>query len=122
MKIAITATKEGLQMPVDERFGRAQGFAIVDGDDPAGSYTYIPNTQNLQAAQGAGIQAAEHVAKTGATVLLTGHVGPKAYRALAAAKIEIYSGIKGTIAQAVEDFKAGKLTKADGADVEGHWG
>ncbi len=121
MKIAITAAGEGWDAPVDERFGRAKSFAIVTMDDDERQLHMTPNTQNLHAAQGAGIQAAQTVADQGVTVLLTGHVGPKAYRALAAGKIEIYSGISGNVKSALEDYLAGKLTKTTGADVEGHW-
>jgi predicted Fe-Mo cluster-binding NifX family protein len=79
------------------------------------------NSQNLNAAQGAGIQAAATVSRLGATVLITGHCGPKAFRALMAAGIKIYTGATGTVSEAIAQFKAGKLSLADAADVEGHW-
>ncbi len=121
MKLAVTAAGSGWDAPTDTRFGRAQAFCIVTVDGDHQEIETLPNTQNLHAAQGAGIQAAETVSKAGVEILLTGHVGPKAFRALNAAKIEIYSGIQGTVRQAVDDYLANKLTKASGADVEGHW-
>jgi predicted Fe-Mo cluster-binding NifX family protein len=53
--------------------------------------------------------------------LITGHVGPKAFSALQAGHVAIYTGASGTVAEAIEQYKAGKLRAAQSADVEGHW-
>jgi len=90
-------------------------------DSETGSFESHPNTQSLNAAQGAGIQSAETVSRLGAGVVLTGHCGPKAFRALQAAGIQIATGAEGTVQQAVEAFKQGTLKLAEKADVEGHW-
>lgn len=119
MKIAITAQGNTLDSKVDPRFGRAKGFILYDTDND--SFEYMDNQQNLNLPQGAGIQSAKNVINSGAQVLLTGHVGPKAFTTLSASDIEIYSGAENTVASAVEDFKNGKLTRAGDADVEGHW-
>lgn len=105
--------------PADPRFGRAKFFMIYDDAD--GSFTAVDNTQNLQAAQGAGLQAAQNVADAGCEVLITGHIGPKAFGALKAGGIKVAVGASGTVQEAVEAFKAGKLKVADTSDVEGHW-
>lgn len=120
-KIAVTVSRDGWDAPVDTRFGRAAGFALVDLGEAPRSLRFIANEQNRQAAQGAGIQAAETVAKAGTTVLLTGHVGPKAFRALKAAGIAMHVGVSGTLEDALRDYAAGKLAIAQEADVEGHW-
>ena len=119
MKIAVTSKGEGLDSPVDQRFGRARGFIIADVD--SGELEWVDNEQNLNAAQGAGIQAAENVSRHGVAYVVTGHCGPKAFRTLAAAGIEVIIGVDGTVGGAVEKFKAGELSPADGADVGGHW-
>jgi len=79
------------------------------------------NSQNLNAAQGAGIQAAETVVRLGAEAVVTGNVGPKAFRALNAAGIKMYLSGEGSVADAVRKFKAGELKEASTANVEGHW-
>ncbi len=119
MKVCITSQGRDLSAQLDPRFGRAAAFIIVDTD--GGDFQVVDNKQNLQAAQGAGIQAAQTVAGTGVKVVITGHCGPKAYRTLAAAGVKIYSGASGTVAEALEAFKAGKLSDTGGPDVEGHW-
>jgi len=119
MKIAVTSRGAELESEVDPRFGRARYFVIVDTE--TGESQAVDNEQNLNAAQGAGIQAAQLVAQQGVEALLTGHVGPNAFRALSAAGIKIYSNAEGTVGDAVEQLKAGKLAQAEGADVQGHW-
>jgi predicted Fe-Mo cluster-binding NifX family protein len=119
MKIAITAQGKTLDAPVDPRFGRAPGFIVFDTD--ARTFEYIENTQNMQAAQGAGIQSGRRIADTGAGAVLTGHVGPKAFTTLQAAGVKIYSGVSGTVQNAVDQFLAGNLKETRDADVSGHW-
>ena len=119
MKIVITAQGTDLSAEVDPRFGRAKWFILVDTE--TGEFSALDNEQNMNAMQGAGIQAARLVADSGAEAIVTGNVGPKAFATLSAAGIKIYIGAKGTIADAVEKFKVGELTSADDANVEGHW-
>jgi predicted Fe-Mo cluster-binding NifX family protein len=119
MRIAVTAQGRELTSPVDPRFGRAKFFVIVDTD--TGEFTAADNTQNLNAAQGAGIQAGRNVAELGVEAVITGHVGPKAFTTLQAGGVTVYAGATGTVANAMEQFKAGTLKQSTGADVEGHW-
>lgn len=81
----------------------------------------LDNQQNLNAAQGAGIQSAQTVAAGGAQALVSGHCGPKAFRVLAAANIKVYTTTAATVSEALALFQEGKLTENSGADVEGHW-
>lgn len=119
MKVALTSSGRDLSAPLDPRFGRAAGFLVVD--TKTGETVYEPNDQNLNAAQGAGIQAAQNVTATGAKAVITGHCGPKAFRILSASNIAVYNTDAATVQEALDLLKAGKLTAADGADVEGHW-
>lgn len=119
MKVAVTARGESLDDQVDERFGRAAAFLLVDTE--CRTVEKIDNQQNLNAVQGAGIQAAQSVWKAGAEAVVTGHCGPKAFNTLKTAGIDVYVGASGTVKEAVEAMKAGKLQRAEGADVGGHW-
>jgi len=119
MKIAISAREQTLKSLVDLRFGRCNCFIVVD--TATGDYRAVSNNQNLNAAQGAGIQSAEIVSRQGVEAVITGHCGPKAFRTLSAAGIKVFAGAEGTVADTVERFKKGMLTEAEEADVEGHW-
>ncbi len=119
MNLIVTSSGATLESPVDPRFGRARHFLVIDRD----SMTFVAhdNAQNLNAAQGAGIQAAQAVARLGGDVLITGHCGPKAFRVLKAAGIRVYTTRAATVKEAVERFAAGTLVEAKDADVESHW-
>ncbi|MCK4271103.1 NifB/NifX family molybdenum-iron cluster-binding protein [bacterium] len=119
MKIAITSTGKTLDAQVDQRFGRAQLFLVLDTETD--EIKVVDNQQNLNAAQGAGIQAAETVVNQEIEVLITGHCGPNAYRTLQAAGVKIVTDAQGTVGQLVEKFKKGELGYAQDADVPGHW-
>jgi len=119
MKIAFSTSGDDLNAALDSRFGRAPKFLVYDLDN--GTFAVVDNRQNLDAAQGAGIQSAETVARLGVGALVTGHCGPKAFRVLKAAGIKVYNSNAATVTEALEHFKAGKLVEAGSADVEGHW-
>lgn len=119
MKVAVTAKGTSLESEVDQRFGRAKYLIVVDTDTD--QIDVQDNEVNLNAAQGAGIQTAQNLAGVGVSAVLTGHVGPNAFRTLSAAGIEAYTGLQGTVVDAIEEFKTGNLNPVDSADVEGHW-
>ena len=119
MKVAITTAGNSLDAELDPRFGRASRFLIVDIETD--KVETIENAQNLNAAQGAGIQAALKVAETGAAAVITGHCGPKAFRVLSEAGIKVFNTNAKTAGEALSLYKEGKLAAAENADVEGHW-
>ncbi len=119
MKIVLTTSGDDLNAPLDSRFGRAPKFLLYDMESE--TFEVVDNRQNLNAAQGAGIQSAETVARLGAKALVTGHCGPKAFRVLTAAGIRIYNTDAPTVAAAIEQYRSGRLLEARTADVEGHW-
>ena len=102
MKIAITTHGQDKDAPVDTRFGRAEYFLIHD--TATDSWECHPNHQSLTAAHGAGIQAAQNVIELGAELLITGHVGPKAFKVLNAGGMEIYS-----VGEAAENLHADEI-------------
>ena len=119
MRVAVTSQGPEMASQVDPRFGRAKFLILVETE--TGEFIAHDNTQNLNAVQGAGIQTAQHVVSLGAAAVITGNVGPKAFTALQAGNIKPYIGSQGSVHDAVEQFKDGRLQCADKANVEGHW-
>jgi len=119
MKIAITAQGQDLSSQVDPRFGRAQYFLIVNTESM--DFECVANKQNINAPSGAGIQAGQIIANTGAKVLLTGNCGPKALGILSAAKVQVIVGVSGKVEDVIQKYNNGELNVTDSSNVEGHW-
>lgn len=119
MKIGVTSTGKDLNAQVDPRFGRCQYFLIIDSETM--NFEIIPN-ESAMASGGAGIQAAQMIAKTGTKVVLTGNVGPNAFQTLSAAGVKVVTGVDGTVKEAVEKYKKGELKETDSASVNSHFG
>jgi len=119
MKVAITSEGPDMNSGVDARFGRGRYFIVVDTD--TGEFSAEDNTQNLNAVQGAGIQAGRNVVDLGVEAVITGNVGPKAFATLEAGGVKIYIGASGTVSDALDKFKAGELECVEKANVEGRW-
>jgi predicted Fe-Mo cluster-binding NifX family protein len=77
---------------------------------------------NIASAGGAGIRSAQLIVDKGAEVLLTGNVGPNAFDVLNAAGIKIYSGLSGSVKEALENLKTGELNETTGPDVGNKFG
>lgn len=119
MKIAVTATGDGLEAEIDPRFGRCQKFVFVDTDTLE---TETIDNQNVTAGGGAGVQSAQLVANSGADTVLTGNCGPNAHQTLAAAGVTVIVGVRGTVRDAVERFKAGELSATNEPNVDTKFG
>jgi predicted Fe-Mo cluster-binding NifX family protein len=120
MRVAISTQGNDLNAEVDPRFGRARNFILVETTTM--KHQVIENDQSLQLPQGAGIQAAQNLLSHNPEVVLTGNCGPKAFRVLQAAKVNVVVGVKGKISDALRDFMEGKYVPTANANVEGHWG
>jgi predicted DNA-binding protein (UPF0251 family)/predicted Fe-Mo cluster-binding NifX family protein len=118
-KIAISAEGPGLDEAMDPRFGRAAGFIVVNPQTL--DFDYLDNGSSQAMAQGAGIQAAEIVANSGAEIVLTGYVGPKAFKALQAAGIRVGQNLADmTVREALEMFLNDKVEWAQQPNRHGH--
>ncbi|RJQ73305.1 MAG: dinitrogenase iron-molybdenum cofactor biosynthesis protein [Desulfobacteraceae bacterium] len=118
-KIAITSEGPTLDDALDPRFGRAAGFIIADPRTL--EFEYVDNGAGQALAQGAGIQAAENIVRAGAQILLTGYVGPKAFKALQAAGIKVAHNLDNmTVRQAVERYNRGQVEWAGAPNRMGH--
>lgn len=119
MKIAVTSSGKTLDSQVDSRFGRAACFIIIETETM--DFNAIEN-ENVVAGGGAGISSAKTVIDAGAEAVLTGNCGPNAERTLSVSGVRLYTGATGTVADAVELFKTGKLVQATGPNVKPRFG
>jgi predicted Fe-Mo cluster-binding NifX family protein len=119
MIVAVTASGNTLESEFDNRFGRAETFILYDTE--TNTYSVMDNSQNLEAAQGAGVQAAQHVVSSGAKALITGHLGPKAAKVIFTAGLDVYHADADTVSDALAMFKSKALQPLRNADVDGHW-
>jgi predicted Fe-Mo cluster-binding NifX family protein len=120
MKIVVTATAPDLEAAVDPRFGRGAYFVSIDTET---LQWQAHENQGVNAAGGAGSQAAQFVAQQGAQAVISGDFGPNAYLALVAAEIKMYLlGPSKTVSEAVANFTAGKLERVSAPTGAGHHG
>lgn len=119
MKIAVASAGHTLESPLDARFGRCAYFVIVDPDTL--DFEAVPNPA-ATAGQGAGIQAAQTVADRGADVVIADNIGPNAHQALTAGGIQIVRGARGTVREAVAQYRTGQLTPVAAPTVGGYFG
>jgi len=119
LRIAVTAQGKELSSEIDLRFGRAKYLIVVE--TKTDDFEVHDNTVNLNAPQGAGIQTGQNIANLGVEAVITGNVGPNAFKTLNAAGVKIFFAQKQTVQEALEFFKADKLEEVNRANVEGHW-
>ena len=119
MKVAVTAQDKEISSEIDLRFGRSKWLIVMDTE--TGDFKAHNNEVNLNAAQGAGIQTGQNIANLGVEAVITGNVGPNAFKTLNAAGVKIFLAENQRVSEAMESFKTGKLKEVDHANVEGHW-
>ena len=115
MKICIpTIGDNGLEDHVGEHFGRVPTYTIVDLDTD--EVKVIPNTSEHMGGQG---YPPELMVKEGVTVMVCRGLGRRAISMFEELGIEVYIGAFGTVQNAIDDFKQGKLQKAGLSDACG---
>ena len=119
MKVCLSATAKTLESNLDPRFGRCPYFLIYDTGTQ--QTTFVDNTSQ-QSSGGAGIKAAEAVAHQQVNLVITGNIGPNAYRTLQAADIQVITGASGSLQEVLENYQKGLYKKTAAPTVESHHG
>jgi predicted Fe-Mo cluster-binding NifX family protein len=101
MKIAVSATGGSIHARVEERFGRAPYYVIVDSETMRFGLVSNPS---VTSEHGSGPEAASLLHDRGVAVVVTGGVGPNARQALAAFGIKLVEAASGTVEEAVRAF------------------
>ena len=115
MIICITSEGNNLDSKVDPRFGRAQYFIFYD--DETSQFEAVQN-ENVAGTGGVGVQSGQLVAGKQAKVVLTGSVGPNASQTLGSTGIETVLNVGGSVKEAIEQFKKGRLKTTEGPNAE----
>ena len=118
MKVAVTSTGALLSSQVDLHFGRARYFLLVDTE--SSSFTVRDNAETLSTPHHAGMQGAGMLIGLGAKAVITGHIGPKAFRTLQAGQISVYTVTSGSVREAIKRLEAGQLRSLVKATAEEH--
>jgi predicted Fe-Mo cluster-binding NifX family protein len=108
MKICIpTIGEDGINDHVGEHFGRVPSYTIVNLE--TNEVKVIPNTSEHMGGQG---YPPEIMAKEGVHIMVCRGLGRRAITMFEEMGIEVYIGAFGTVKDAIEDFKKGRLKKA----------
>ena len=107
MRIVITADAPSDTSPVSLIFGRCAYYAVYDSSTD--KLDFVPNPA-VGYARGAGIQAAQYVLSLGPEMIITGGIpGPNSSMVLSQAGIPVITNFVGSVRDAIEDAKSGKL-------------
>jgi len=107
MKVAISSQDKRRDSPVEPWLGRAAYFLLVDTDHMI--FDAIENESAGGPPDVAEINAARLIIDAGAQAVLTGNCGYEVRRMFADAGIKLFQISPGTVADTVEQFKAGRL-------------
>ncbi len=108
MRIAITADVPDENSPVSMIFGRCAYYAIYDSSTD--KLEFVPNPGGMFPS-GAGVQAAQFLIQQNVDTVVTGGVvGPNAAMVLAQTGMRVVNNFRGSIRDAVEAVKSGRIT------------
>jgi predicted Fe-Mo cluster-binding NifX family protein len=109
MKICIPTMGEGgMDEAICQHFGRAPTFTMVDLD--SGKITVLQNVSEHMGGKGL---PTETIFAAGVQVMIVGGLGPKAVSLFNQAGVEVFVGAVGTVKDAVDDWRAEMLARAD---------
>ena len=108
MRIAISSDKPDLEARVGSRWGTSKYLMIVDLRTMA--VESLPNS-GASGQGGGGIQAVVLAISKKVDAVLTGYCSPTAEKYLTANGIEVLTGVSGTVAEVVRQYKKGDLQK-----------
>jgi predicted Fe-Mo cluster-binding NifX family protein len=113
MKICVSSAGKDMDAKVDERFGKAFHFLIIDTDSM--DYEFIENPG--RAGPKSGLVAAQLMLERSVEAVLSGCVGQNAKAALRIGNIKIFEDLSKdeTLRQVVEKFKMGEYRESSGA-------
>jgi predicted Fe-Mo cluster-binding NifX family protein len=108
MKVAVASNGYDLNSDVSTIFGKSSSFVIADIEE--GKIKDISIIENpAKNETGAGNTAAQFIADHNINILISGKLGPVAFRILKNAGINIYKFTSGSVDKNLKRFNKGKL-------------
>lgn len=117
MKIAISASGQGLDGFLDPRFGRCDYFLLYD--TVTKDVKAVAN-QGKTSSQGAGIAAAQQLIDEKVDIIITGSLGPNAFALINRAGIKAYQGETMSVKSVLEKHDKGELVALEDAGPSHH--
>ncbi len=115
MRVAISSQDKRRDSPLELWFGRAAYYLIVDTDSMI--FDAIENENAGDSPEIAEVNAARLIIDAGAQAVLTGNCGYGVRRMFADAGVKLFQVCPGTVADTVEQFKAGKLLEVSAPGI-----
>jgi predicted Fe-Mo cluster-binding NifX family protein len=120
MKICITSKGSDLESLTDSHFGRAQSFIFLN---EKGEIEEVLKNPGIESMRGAGISAAQIIADKRVDVVISGNLGPNAFRVLSPSGIKIFLVEDNlTVKESFSLWKEGKLNEVNLPNVRDHFG
>ncbi len=108
-KVAVAAVGPGLDYQVAPHFGASPYFVVYD----PGQNTYrVVANPNANDAMGRGIQTGQYVVDLGASNVVAGTFGQNALHTLRTLRVNVFSGVPGSVRDVLSFYMTGKLAPA----------
>ncbi len=115
MKIAVAANGQGLDAQMSMFFGRCPDFVFVEIENNQIKENSTVSNTAMRQRGGAGLAAAELVGNNGASAVISGSFGPRAFGVLSQLNIKPYKGVSGTVRDNVQKYIEGNLVSVSQA-------
>ncbi len=107
--IAIASIGDSLNSQIDRQFGRSENFILYNLKTDTFE---VINNKYANSSSGAGTQTAWEIADKKVEAVIGQNFGPKSLAVLMSANIRVFRNVTGTVKDAVENYKKGKLEQA----------
>lgn len=118
MKIAISASGKGMDSTLDMRFGRCEYFQIHDNESKE---VRVVENKGQMSGGGAGIAAAQQLIDENVDVIITGNLGPNAFKLIEKSGIKTFKCNPVPVSMVLEEYNNGDLPELKEAG-EAHQG
>jgi predicted Fe-Mo cluster-binding NifX family protein len=113
-KVAVATTGPGLFYPVAAQFGASHYFIVFDPGQSAYSVVANPNADD---ATGKGVQTGQYMVDLGVSNVIAGSFNQSALHTLHTLRVNVYSGVTGTVQDILGIYLARQLAPSNTAAV-----